>query len=243
MYPPSGEDAGWVDYVVFTPTPPGAATPLYFPHVDANSPWHTEIAIINTSPTQYLTGILKALNSAGETVDTPQEVILPARGRRQIVIAEEFSNHPSIRYLIFDANSTTVQGYTKLSVNGSYRAAIPAVKEINTSDISIPHIASDSQWWTEVSLVNTTSGTKNLVITFNNGQSKFVSLNANEHQAFTIAQLFDNQPQPAIRSAVITNASGVIGLELFGTTDGQPVGRDSPDGQRRFDPLLPPRGG
>ncbi len=149
----------------------------------------------------------------------------------------------SIRYLIFDANSNTVQGYTKLSVNGSYRAAIPAVKEINTSDISIPHIASDAQWWTRVSLVNTTSGTKNLVITFNTGQSKFVTLNANEHQAFTIAQLFDNQPQPAIRSAVITNASGVIGLELFGSYGRPPVGRDPPDGQRLFDPLLPPRGG
>jgi lysyl endopeptidase len=221
MYPPSGEDAGWVDYVVLiTPTTPGAATPLYFPHVDANSPWHTEIAIINTSPTQYLTGTLKALNSAGETVDTPQEVILPARGRRQIIVADEFSNPTSIRYVVFDANSDTVQGYTKLYVNGTYRAAIPAVKEINTSDISIPHIASDAEWWTGVSLVNTTPGRKDLVITFNTGQSKFVTLNANEHRAFTIAELFDNQPQPAIRSAVITNASGVVGLELFGSRDG-----------------------
>ncbi len=31
---------------------------------------------------------------------------------------------------------------------------------------------------------------------------------------------FNNQPQPGIQSAVITNASGVIGLELFGSTGG-----------------------
>ena len=32
--------------------------------------------------------------------------------------------------------------------------------------------------------------------------------------------LFNNQPQPGIKSAVITNASGIIGLELFGTNGG-----------------------
>ena len=106
----------------------------------------------------------------------------------------------------------------KLYVNGSYRAAIPAVKEINISDISIPHIDSDAQWWTGVSLVNTTPTTKDLAITFNNGQSKYVTLNCQSTPGFHIAQLFNNQPQPDIRSAVITNASGVIGLELFGST-------------------------
>ena len=45
-----------------------------------------------------------------------------------------------------------------------------------------------------------------------------ITLNANEHKAFDIASLFNNQPQPDIQSAVITNASGVIGLELFGST-------------------------
>jgi hypothetical protein len=86
---------------------------------------------------------------------------------------------------------------------------------VNTSAIHIPHIASSAQWWTAVSLLNTTSVRKELTITFNNGLNKHYTLNANEHKAFDIASLFDDQPQPEIQSAVITNASGVIGLELF----------------------------
>ena len=114
-----------------------------------------------------------------------------------------------------------VQGYTKFYQAGKYRAAIPAVKEVNTSDIYISHIDSSAQWWTGVSLVNTTSATKELTITFNDGQSRNITLTANQHRAFTIRELFNNQPQPSIKSAVIANASGVIGLELFGTNDGK----------------------
>ncbi len=141
-----------------------------------------------------------------------------ARGRKQITVANEFTNHTDIGYIIFDTNSDAVQGYTKFSREGYYRAAIPAVKEVNTSDIYIPHIASNADWWTGVSLVNTTSAPKELTITFNNGQSRQITLTANQHRAFDIAQeFFNNQPQPDIKSAVITNASGIIGLELFGS--------------------------
>ena len=48
-----------------------------------------------------------------------------------------------------------------------------------------------------------------------------VTLAANEHRAFDIASLFNNQPQPSIKSAVITNAAGIIGLELFATYNGK----------------------
>ena len=65
-----------------------------------------------------------------------------------------------------------------------------------------------------MSLVNTTPAPKELTITFNNGQSRQLTLAANEHMAFDITSLFDNQPQPDIQSAVITNASGIIGLEI-----------------------------
>ncbi|MCX5824635.1 MAG: hypothetical protein NTY86_14300, partial [Deltaproteobacteria bacterium] len=191
-------------------------------------PWQTEIAIINTSPDQTVTGTLRGLSDEGQLVET-KAVTLSARGRRQITVADEFTNHANIGYIIFDTNSAAVQGYTKFFIAGSYRAAIPAVKEVNTSDIYIPHIASNADWWTGVSLVNTTSATKELTITFNNGQSRQITLTANQHRAFDIAQeffnnqpqpdqeFFNNQPQPDIQSAVITNASGVIGLELFGS--------------------------
>ena len=47
-----------------------------------------------------------------------------------------------------------------------------------------------------------------------------VTLDANEHKAFTIGDLLNQPIQPNIQSGVITNASGVIGLELFGNNGG-----------------------
>ncbi len=198
---------------------PGTNRTLYFPHVDTNLPWQTEIAVINTSATQSVTGTLKAVNDEGQLIET-KALSLPARGRRQIIISSEFAHHTDIGYIIFEANSAAVQGYTRFYQEGTYRAAIPAVKEINTSDIYISHIASDAQWWTGVSLVNTTPTTKELTITFDNGQSVPYTINAYEHKAFTIGSLLKQPLHPDIRSAVITNASGIIGLELFGSTVG-----------------------
>jgi hypothetical protein len=132
-------------------------------------------------------------------------------------VAAEFTNHTTIGYIIFDTSSDAVQGYTKFYQAGIYRAAIPAVKEVNTSDIYISHIDQSALWWTGVSLVNTTSARKDLTITFNNGLSVPYTLSANEHRAFSIGGLLNQPLQPDIQSAVITNAGGVIGLELFGS--------------------------
>ena len=167
---------------------------IYFPHVDTSLPWQTEIAIINTSD-QPVTGTLRALSNAGQLVES-KAVTLSARGRRQITVADEFTNHTDIGYIVFDSDSTALHGYTKFYQAGIYRAAIPAVKEVNTSNIYISHIDSSAQWWTGVSLVNTTSATKELTITFNDGQSRNITLTANQHRAFTIRELFNNQPQP-----------------------------------------------
>jgi hypothetical protein len=189
---------------------------LYFPHVDTNLPWQTEIAVINTGD-QPLAGTLRALSNGGQLVDS-KVIILPSYGRAQVTVADEFGNHTSIRHIIVDADSDTVQGYTKFYRAGTYRAAVPAVKEVNTSDIYISHIASNADWWTGVSLVNITSEKIELTMTFSNGQTRNITLNANEHKAFSIRSLFNDQPQPDIESAVITHASGVIGLELFGSS-------------------------
>ncbi len=201
---------------------PGTATAagnsLYFPHVDTNLPWQTEVAIINTSD-QTVTGTLRALSNAGQLMES-KAITLPAHGRKQITVANEFSNSTNIGYLIFDTSSDTVQGYTKFYQAGVYRVAIPAVKEVNSGDIFITHIDQSNLWWTGISLVNTTSAQKDMTITFNTGQSVSYTLKAGEHKAFTIASRFNNQPQPNIKSAVISNAAGVIGLELFGSSSG-----------------------
>jgi hypothetical protein len=46
------------------------------------------------------------------------------------------------------------------------------------------------------------------------------------HSAFLLQSLFENKPRPDIHSAVLKNATGIIGLELFGTAgqlDGIPL--------------------
>ena len=128
----------------FAPVPSaGANTNLYFPHVAANAPWQTEIAIINTGD-RIAAGMLRAFSDEGRLIEA-KDIALSAHGRRQIDVAAEFADHADIGYIIFETNSVDLQGYAKFYREGVYRAAVPAVKEINTSDIFIPHIASDAR--------------------------------------------------------------------------------------------------
>lgn len=192
--------------------------PLYFPHIASTGTWETEICVINTSDTQTLNGVFKAYSDAGVLVSEIDAVTLAPHGRREITVGDEFTDPGNIGYIVFESDSDTVVGYTKFYIEGIYRVAVPAVREINTGDIYVSHIASTSNWWTGVSLVNTTSASKELTIEFDNGEIRTEALAANEHRAFTIASLFGGQPQPDINSAVIKQGSGVIGLELFGSS-------------------------
>lgn len=202
----------------FTTVQPGSAGPLYFPHVAASVPWRTEIALIHTGDQEWA-GTLKAYGNSGKLLET-LNVVLPPHGRKEMDVAETFADPANIGYLILDAASDAIRGYTKFYREGYDRAALPAVTASNTSILYVPHIASDAEWWTGISLTNTTSKMKGLTITFDNEQSKSITLAANEHRAFTIRELFGGQPREDIHAAVITNASGVIGLELFGSVGG-----------------------
>ncbi len=117
-------------------------TALYFPHVDTSLPWQTEVAVINTG-NQPVTGTLRALSDAGQLVDS-KAVSLSAHGRRQIAVAAEFANHTNIGYIAFDTDSTAVQGYTKFYQAGIYRAAIPAVKEVDRGKPGEHHLGNET---------------------------------------------------------------------------------------------------
>jgi len=190
---------------------------LYFPHVDTNNGWETEIAAINTSSTQTASGSLNAYSSQGDLIES-MPITLNPYGRRQIIVSQEFQNPGSISYLIFNSDPDTAVGYTKLYKEGIYRAAVPAERDINTSDIYISHIASDDDWWTMISLLNTTNTQKTITLTFSTGETQDVIIPVNGSNTFTIRDLF-GEPKENIKSAVITNAQGIIGLELFGSTD------------------------
>ena len=106
------------------------------------------------------------------------DVTLAPHGRREITVGDEFASPADIGYIIFESSSDAVAGYTKFYIEGRYRVAVPTVpdSEINTNDIYISHIASDSNWFTGASLLNTTSSPIELTIEFNDGQTKTVAL-------------------------------------------------------------------
>jgi hypothetical protein len=189
---------------------------LYFPHIASNSTWETEICVINTSAEQTLSGDLKAYNDSGQEVSSTPVNLTP-NARREIIIGDEFPNSSDIGYIILESDSESVCGYTKFYIEGKYRVAVPATSDVNAGDIYISHIASNTDWWTGISILNTTSSSKELTVEFDNGTTITKSIAAKEHQAFTISSLFGGELQPNINSAVIKNGSGIVGLELFGS--------------------------
>lgn len=193
---------------------------LYYPHVDTTNGWETEICLINTDATATLSGSLKAYNNDGTIVSSNIPIDLAPLSRREITVSAEFTNPSDIGYIIFESDDSNATGYTKFYVDGTYRVAVPAVSDLNGDQILISHIASDSDWWTGLSLVNTTNAEKILTVNFDNGETKHITIPAHGHQAMLVRNFFEGTEQPGIYSATINNAAGVIGLELFGSWGG-----------------------
>jgi len=195
---------------------------LYFPHVDCSGGWSTEIGLINAGATT-ISGELRAFSASGDLVGTALAVDLTAFTRKEVQVSAEFSEPERIRYVAFDSAAQDagerIRGYTKFTKPGSYRTALPAVREVPDQDaLYVSHIASDDSWWTGLALTNTNPEPKTVAIRLNPmGTIKEVTLDAGEHDSFTIRDLFDGQAQPGVTSAVIQNASGIVGLELFGS--------------------------
>ena len=187
----------------------------YFPHIASNGVWETEIALINTSSEQNLSGFLKAYNNDGEEISESRKIELGPMERLQITVGSDFSDADKIGYIVLESYTVSPAGYTKFYIEGKYRVAVPAVTDINTGTILISHIASNSNWWTGISLLNTEEVTKNILIEFDNGVSKSLTLPGYTHSVFTIKSLFNGQSRGDIHSAVIRNGEGIIGLELF----------------------------
>ena len=100
--------------------------------------WETEVCLINTGD-QALSGTLRSYRNNGQAVSSDKAITLAAHGRwSRIVGGGEFTNPSEIGYMVFESASDSVVGYTKFYQEGIYRTAIPAVREVNTSDISYP---------------------------------------------------------------------------------------------------------
>ena len=192
---------------------------LYFPHVDTTvNQWQTEICVINPSSTDTVQGNLESYSNAG-VLQATTPVFLGQNARRQIDVGTELTNAGTTGYIVFQNTSGSPVGYTKFTQSGGDRVAIPAVDAANTGNTYITHI-DWVPWWTGISLVNTTAAPKTLTIRFNTGETRTLTLAPKEHFANTIAFLFDNLMDTGIKSAVIENASDIVGLELFGNLPG-----------------------
>jgi len=199
---------------VFSRVPGGD---LYFPHCDTTSFWETEIAVINASPSSTLQGTLLAFDRGGDLLPESLDISLTPHQRLELSIGSEFADPDSISYLILESDSTMAEGYTKFYQPGLYRVAVPAVSEAAGGDMPVTHIASDAFWWTGLALVNTTASEAMCVTECNTGDSHTLSLAPFEHQSFSIDGFYGGVPQPGLQSAMIRDASGIIGLELFGS--------------------------
>ena len=191
-------------------------TRVYVPHINVTGGWQTQIGLVNTSIDRTITGRQTAFDSAGGNVGTGFFTLAP-NGRIEIDMTNGSASHAGIDFI---ADPGTILGYTKFYRQGICRAAIPMVLAVNTGDIYIPHIASNDRWWTGICLTNTEAEAKIVTLVFNDGRSVVRTIPANGYASFTIADLFDGRPQPGIQSGVITNAAGLIGLEMFGSADG-----------------------
>ncbi len=200
---------------VFMEPQPQAQNKLYFPYVVEYDTWHTEICLLNSSNEDTVVGELSPYGLSGSKLAGSRTVSLPPNSRADFKVAGDFPNPQDIYYMEFSSSTDTVKGYAKVYINGVYRVALAATSMVTAGDLSVPHIASSSKWSTEISLLNTTSEDKKLTIEFNTGQTKTLALGPRAYATFTISKLFNDVPQPNIDSAVIRNAEGIIGVELF----------------------------
>lgn len=213
------DDDGEADSAVCTLTVmPSETVNLYFPHVQADESWESEIGIINNDSVNTLSGQLIAYDNDGSQVGSSITIALPAMGRKELLVGETFTDPDSIAYLVYQSNSHAVKGYTRIYVNDTAAAAFAAVpaSDVPSGDIYIPHMTSNTDdWTTTLGLLNTASTDATLQIAFNTGDIKSIDIKAGEHKAVLVKDLFDGTVPESLRAGVIQGAAGIVGVEIF----------------------------
>jgi len=196
-----------------------AGAALYYPHAVTRAGWSTEICVANTSAADSVRGTFRAFSDAGLMLAESAPVTLAANARIKRGLEEIFPGISNIGYVVFETPALTVSGFARMGTSERCLASIPAAAKPNADDFYITHIASLSDWWTGISLVNTTPYPKQLTVEFNNGATKTVELPAHGRYYAQVQEWFGGQPQPALQSAIVKNGAGIVGSELFGSTN------------------------
>ncbi len=196
-------------------------TKLYYPHVTNASPWNTEICIINKNTLLTIQGKFHAYTDQGVEILPSVAKNIPPNGRIGLILSHIFKTSQKIAYVIFESSSDKICGYTKFFIDNKYMAAVPAIlsKDISNGNVYIPHIALNQGWWTGLGLVNTTNASVTLGFEFNNGSTITKILGPGAHSSFTMSSLLTGKDIDNIKAGAIKNATGIIGLELFGTNN------------------------
>ena len=202
-------------------TPTTLLHKLYYPHVASDETWETEIAIINDDTTSALAGTLFFYSNFGEILGgLPIE--LPPHGRKEVVVGDLMAANASrVGYAVFEHRlENRVVGYAKYFVDGVSRTAVPALpdSELNQGEVFIPHIASSDEWETGISLVNTKDTTVMVQVKTNNGVTINYEVWGRGRAYFTFASQLSENLRAGLSSATITNGDGIIGVEIFGST-------------------------
>lgn len=193
---------------------------LIFSHIIQDEQWETDIAVINTDGEISIGGILRAYDSQGNAYPDTLEFSLEPYEKQTFNVKRAFPNVRPIAYVIFEADYETVVGFAKFYQKGQSRGAVPAMSAKQSHPrLYLSHIASDTQWRTELSLLNSNPEDTTLTLQFDNGASKNLELEAHGHRRFLIRELFEGIERPDIHSAYIENAAGIIGIQLFVAKD------------------------
>jgi len=195
------QDLGWNSGSGPTPPPPPSEA------------WKTEVGIVNMA-SSTTTGTLRGFDASGAQAWS-QSISLPPLGRTSLDVSQAAGSSASqIKSMRLDISSGAAVGYQKFYQTGKYRVGLEALPTGNQSAMYIPHIHSDSTWWTGVGLLNTTSSAKSLQFNFSNGSQSSQNIGANAHTSFLVSNIISGT---FVGSATVTNGAGMAGLMLFGS--------------------------
>ncbi|GEM_PF-3081969 len=192
-----------------------------------------------------LTGELHAYDCAGNESDNPVAISLNLAGSAEIDIFDAFPNACKICYVAFESADDFGVGYEKTvigdkvymlagqktvaantgcsgvncdvtSTANDYLNNIYNPDHLSYGDICIPLAISTPDWWTAISLINTTSTAQWLNVELNTGMNCPVALPAKGQKTFFVHELLGTLPDYGVNSATIRNAYGITGAVYFG---------------------------
>ncbi len=208
-----------------------SATSLIMPHVAVDSSWNTKVTVIN--PAAVSTTVTFNLLTGG--VYASEQLQLAPHEKRTLLLGGD----------IFTAVSRPVLGTTALAVQAtepvcgyvSYETAegltrVPLLApRLHASVLTVPHIASDSYWWTGVALCNPGQGAVDVTIIAYDDSGEPIAggvvqrrIERQSKDVFAVRSLFPAMVLDKTPAWLRIESSGVIaGLVLYGGVDNNVV--------------------